>query len=108
MKIPKSVNIMGHEYKIEMVKPSQFRMGKAGDVQIASNGQMGECEYPTRVIRLSKAYEGKLLYFTLLHEIRHGYQFEMGYPQLMHGQVMELDCESFVSFVMSLKKQKIL
>jgi hypothetical protein len=110
VKIPKKINIMGHEYKIEMTTPKEFAGLKNQDshVQIMSNGEVGECEYPTRIIRLSKAVIGKLQYYTLLHEIRHAYQFETGLPQIMTHQVLELDAESFVSLISSLKAQKVI
>ena len=109
MKIPKSVNINGHNYKVIITTSDKFLSGKhkIGHVEILSSGAMGECEFPTRIIRLNKEIKGDLLYYTFLHEIRHGFQFEMGWPQLLSPQVMEIDCETFVSFAMSLKKQGI-
>lgn len=109
MRIPKTVNISGHEYSVKIVSGGQFvGATQKRSLQILSNGTMGECEFPTRVIRINKAVTGPLRYMVFLHEVRHGYQFENGWAQLMGPQAMELDCEQFVSFILSLKKQRLL
>lgn len=108
-KLPRKINVMGHDYAIKIVPPEKMLMhGKQkGDVQILSYGALGECEYPTRIIRLSNLVGGELLYYTLLHELRHAYQFEAGWTQILGTQAMELDCEQFTSMIVSLQKQGI-
>jgi hypothetical protein len=108
MKLKKAYNVMGQWYKVVLVDTKGMRAGrvKKSNVQLLANGSLGECEFPTRVIRLNKELiDGKLLEYTLRHELRHAYQFEMGWPQIMGAQLLEIDCESFVSFVGSMKEQ---
>jgi hypothetical protein len=107
-KLPKEVNVMGHDYAIKLVAPEKMQYGKQKQAMILSSGAVGECEYPTRIIRLSTLVTGALLYYTLLHEIRHAYQFEAGWTQVLGSQAMELDCEQFTSLVVSLQKQGII
>jgi hypothetical protein len=109
LKLPKFVDIAGHKYRVQVVPSEKMMYGrqKAG-VQILSSGPMGECEYPTRIIRINTNVQGELVPITFLHEIKHGHQFENGWTQIMNPAVMEMDCEQFVSLVSSLKKQGIL
>lgn len=97
MKIPKSVNILGHEYKIKRVKQEKLTDGRAG-----------ECEFPTRVITISSEITGEFAYMVLLHEIWHGIQFESGDVQILHDQVIEKHCDRFASVIRSLQKQKVI
>lgn len=110
IKIKSRVNIAGHWYRVMKVSPEEMQYGRTNrrDIQILSSGPMGECEFPTRIIRLNKFFGGPLMELTFMHEIKHGHQFETGWPQIMSPQVMELDCEQFVSLVASLQDQKII
>lgn len=94
MKIKKSVNILGHEYKIKMVEQKAL-----------PEPAVGMCKFPERVILLSKELTGELLKLVFWHECRHAYHFENGDTQILHPQVQEKDCEQFASFISSLKKQ---
>lgn len=100
---------MGHDYKVEIVPPEKFRAGKVNKagIQILNSGILGECEFPTRIIRLNQELDGKLMLYTLVHELRHGFQFELGWPQIMSQQMLEIDCESSVSFIFSMKQQGV-
>lgn len=91
MKIPKSVNVLGHPYRIKMVDHLGLVVG-----------QTGECDYNLREIRLLKGLNKESTFQVLLHEIRHAYQFESGFTQILDHQAMELDADGFVSLVTSL------
>lgn len=111
MKKPSSVNIMGNAYKILYVVPEKLRYGRMKmdfNTMLTGNYGLGECEWPTRTIRLNKQLKGDMLSTTLLHEIKHGQQFELGLTQVLNGHSMEIDADSFVSLIVSLKAQKIL
>ena len=97
MKIPKSINILGHDYKVVWVEPKKMEQNVAGT-----------CSFPDRAIRLSKDLKGEMLWLVFLHECRHAFHYESGHTQIIHPQVQELDCESFASFVSSLKKQGVI
>jgi hypothetical protein len=97
MKLKKSVNILGHEYKVFVLPPSKMPANVAG-----------LCEYPQRTIKLSSELKGEMLWLVLLHECRHAFHYEGGMTQIIHPQVQEIDCESFASFVSSLKKQGVI
>jgi hypothetical protein len=97
MKIPKSVNIMGHEYRIKRLPQDKMPQNR-----------MGECEWPSRVITLSKELTGELAYSVFLHEVWHGVQFESGDTQILHDQVCEKHCDRFASIIRSLQKQKVI
>jgi len=97
MKIKKSVNILGHEYKVKIV-----------DSKYLPDNTVGLCRFPDRIILLSKDLKGEMLQLVFWHECRHAYHFENGDTQILHPQVQEKDCEQFASFVSSLKKQGLL
>ena len=105
---PKSVNIMGHKYKVEYVTPENLKLGQPLKQSIMGNFGLGECEWPTRIIRLNKTMSSDMVYTTLLHEIRHGFHFESGFTQVLNAQTLEIDADSFVSLALSLKRQKII
>jgi hypothetical protein len=96
-RIPKSVNVLGHVYKVQWV-----HQAKLGD-------HRAHVEYPTRIIRMDNELNKNPYYAWLyfLHEVRHAYQFESGMTQLLGQQAMELDADGFASFVASLKSQGI-
>ena len=93
--IPKSVNILGHTYKIVMT------------LDLKGN-EAGVTQFPQRIIKLHKKLTGEMLWLTFLHEIKHAYDFENGDTQLFHPQVQEKQCEQFASFISSLQKQGVL
>jgi hypothetical protein len=97
MKVPKSVNILGHVYQVKRTPQKKL-----------PENTYGLCEFPTRVIKIANELHGELAWLIFLHECRHAYHWEFGFTQIMHPQVQELDCESFASFVLSLKKQGVL
>ena len=99
MKIPKSVNILGHEYKVARVDPVKMTTKAV---------QAGECEWPTRKILISNELAGELAYIVFLHEVWHGVQFESGDTQILHDQVIEKHCDRFASVIRSLQKQKVI
>lgn len=98
-KIPKSVNILGHDYSVSFVDQMKM-MGL----------HKGECIYPDRKINISNSVksnkEWAWTYF--LHELKHGHQFESGMMQILDTQAAELDADSFASLIVSLQKQGIL
>jgi hypothetical protein len=94
MKIRRSVNILGHDYKVK-------REPLGGNVA-------GVTRFPERTIALEKTLKGETLTLTFLHEIWHAYQYENGDMQIMHPQVQEKSCDQFASFIISLKKQKVI
>lgn len=97
MKLKSSVNILGHDYKVKRVNQTTL-----------PENAIGLCKFPQREILLSKDLKGELLFLVFLHECRHAYHWESGDTQILHPQVQEKDCESFASFVSSLKKQGVL
>jgi len=92
----KIINILGHDYKV--TKVPQKRLGE---------GVIGLCIFESKQILLLNSLTGELLYRTLLHELRHAFQYESGFTQLLHPQSQEIDCEQFASFIVSLKRQRI-
>lgn len=90
MKLPKRINISGHFYSIKRVKPD------------AIPGAVGVCQWPERQILLSTEIDGQMLFTTLLHEIRHAWQFESGFTQILHPQSLEVDADSFASLITSI------
>lgn len=99
---------MGHVYKVLYVAPEKLRLGRQSDQTIVGNYGLGECEWPSRIIRLNKTIGEGMMHTTLLHEIRHGFHFENGFTQILNEQTLEIDADSFVSLVLSLKEQKII
>lgn len=96
-KIPKSVNIFGHNYSVKMVTLKQMGANHAGCVR-----------FPQREILIAKEQAAELRWLTFLHEINHARQFEMGLTQVFGSQLAETDCEQFASLISSLQKQGIL
>lgn len=96
-KIPKVVNIFGHEYKVRIVASSKLGAGQAGVVQ-----------FPQRVILIAKEMGHEIRWLTFLHELNHARQFEMGLTQVFGSQLAETDCEQFASLISSLQKQGVL
>lgn len=92
MRIPKSVNVLGHIYKIKIIEETGMHV----------LGHMGECDYGLREIRIIKNLSEEVSFQVLLHEIRHAYQFESGFAQILDAQAMELDADGFVSLITSL------
>jgi len=95
VKIPKAVNILGHNYKIIMTEDLK-------------QNEAGVTLFPQRIIKLHRKLKGDMLWLTFLHEIKHAYDFENGDTQLFHAQVQEKQCEQFASFITSLQKQGVL
>jgi len=96
-KLPKSVNILGHVYQVKIVPQDKL-----------PNGVNGLCEWPTRVISISKDLQGEMAIAVFWHEVWHGVQFENGDMQILHAQVQEKHCDMFSSIISSFKKQGIL
>lgn len=96
IKIPKLVNILGHKYKVIMLHPDKLR------------GRLGECEHPSRIIRIANNLGKELAWTVFLHELKHAQQFECGLTQIMDHQAQEMDCDLFSNFISSLQKQGIL
>lgn len=95
MKRPKSVNILGHEWKIKYV-----------DEKKLPPRSWGMCTYPDRTIHILNKKMCKTMFsVTLLHECRHAWQFESGFSNILDNQAMEIDADSYASFSLSLKKQ---
>jgi hypothetical protein len=90
----KVINVLGHDYKIEIVPQSKLLGGRSG-----------ECEWPTRIIRLSKELKGEMLFIAFWHEVWHASQFESGDMQILHDQVQEKHADRFASMMSSFKKQ---
>ena len=91
MRIPRTINIHGHIWIVEPV--SRVILGK---------GQDGMCYPVTRTIHYYQGLRNQARVATVLHEIRHAYQFESGFTQILDSQAMELDAEGFVGLVLSL------
>lgn len=97
MKIPKSVNVLGHVYPVQIVTEKSL----GGEIA-------GITLFPQRVIKLNKQLVGELRWLTFLHELKHAYDFENGDTQIFDAQAAEKSCESFASFIRSLQKQGVL
>ena len=97
MKVPKTLQIGGHAWTIRLVKQSEMEHEHAG-----------ECHFEKNEIRILKDLTKEQIQRVLLHEIRHAHQWETGMTQVLQAQTMEMDSESFVSLVLSLKKQKVI
>ena len=97
MKIPKFVNIHGHNYKIQLVTADKLK-----------NGEAGVMRFPERVILIAKNMSPEIRWLTFLHEIRHAAQYETGMTQVFGKQLAETDSEIFVSLITSLQKQGVL
>jgi hypothetical protein len=93
----KSVNVLGHDYKITRVSSAKLPINVSAI-----------CKLPEREILLDSELKGTMLELVLLHELRHAYHFESGDTQILDHQAQEKDCEQFASFVTSLKKQGVL
>ncbi len=96
-KIPRTVNVLGHDYQVRLVKPASL-----------GGNTVGRCHHPKRLIEISNELSKEERWLIFLHEIRHAYQFESGDTQIMQSQTQEKDCEQFASFVSSLQKQGVL
>ena len=97
IKIPKKVNICGHDYSVQIVPQKKLNPGEAGVMR-----------FPQRVILIAKEMSPEIRWLTFLHEIRHATQYETGMTQIFGKQLAETDCELFVSFITSLQKQGVL
>ena len=97
MKIPKVVNIHGHEYTVSIVPASKLNPGEAGVMR-----------YPQRLIMIAKEMSPEIRWLTFLHELKHASQYETGLTQIMGKQLAETDSELFASLITSLQKQGIL
>ena len=96
-KAMKSINILGHSWSVEYVTESKL-----------PHGASGICIFNNRSILILKDMTSMIAKLTLLHELRHAMQFECGLTNVLDNQALEMDADSFASFVMSLKKQKVL
>lgn len=67
-----------------------------------NTGEIGSAIYPTRIIKIDNTLSGELLTLTILHELRHAYQFETGLMQILGPQARELDADGFASFLTSI------
>ena len=94
--IPTVINVLGHDYRVEFVKPRE--LGKKS---------VGECLHSKRVIRLSNKLEGDYLLETLDHELEHAWHFESGEENLYTSKEIEKKCDAFASFRSSLRKQGV-
>lgn len=94
-KLPKSVNICGHVFPIKQVRE-------------LSKNVAAEFDPVAEEIRIAVDQPIKEKWRSLLHEIRHAHQYEMGLMQVLHAQALEIDCDSFASLILSLKKQGVL
>lgn len=96
-KIPKVVNVLGHEYTVELVPASSLGRNTAGLTT-----------YPARKIELDESYTGELVWLVFLHELKHAYDYECGLTQIFTPRELEKECDAFASFISSLQKQGIL
>jgi hypothetical protein len=90
MKLPRSLNIHGHTYKI--------RFAKKGELP---NGIEGICIFDDRVLLIERGLPVMRQLHVILHEIKHASQKESGLMQIIDHQAMELDAEAFASLVMA-------
>lgn len=97
MKIPKKVNIGGHDYAIRIVPQEKLHPAHAG-----------ECDFEKKEIRIWKELDKATRHRVLLHEIRHAHHHETGLMQVLQAQAMEMDCDAFASLLLSLKNQRII
>ena len=91
------INVLGHKWSVEYVLEKKLPVGASG-----------LCIFQSRQILILSALPSILAKLTLLHELRHAMQFECGLTNILDNQALELDADSFASFVMSLKKQKVI
>lgn len=97
MKIPKAVNVLGHQYKIKLVSGEDLGQNTAGATF-----------FPQRMILIDKSLHKELLWLTFLHEIKHAFDYENGDTQILTNQTLEKSCDQFASFILSLQKQRVL
>lgn len=98
MRIPKNVIVGGHLWKVILVPENK----------IEDPDTVAHCRYPQRIITLLDNRTDEIMWMDFLHELRHAFQFEMGYTQIFQSQMAEIDADNFSSFIISLQKQKIL
>lgn len=95
-KIPKKVNVLGVDFKVERVAPEKIQ------------NDFGECSIGTRTIKINKNLDGEMAFVTFLHEYRHAVQFVCGSAQFLSHETMEVDSELFAYSVLSLIEQGII
>jgi hypothetical protein len=98
VKLPKSVNVLGHDYSVTIVDQKK----------LPSPSTSAICRYPQREIWICKDLGKELRWLNFLHELRHAFQFEAGLTQILTAQMCEVDCEQFASFIQSLQNQKVI
>jgi len=96
-KLPKKVNVLGHDWKVEVVHPRVFE-----------DKRLGEAEYPKRIIRIGKHTPLDMRWPIFLHELKHAYDYESGMCQILDRQAEEIQADNFATFIMSLQKQGVL
>jgi Zn-dependent peptidase ImmA (M78 family) len=97
MKVPKSVNVLGHVYKVKIATEKQLGADIAGLTL-----------FPQRHILINQTFSTELRWLTFLHELKHALDFENGDTQIFEAQAAEKNCEQFASFITSLQKQGVL
>lgn len=96
-KLPKSVNVHGHDIPICLVEEKELDPENAA-------------EYCPRdqTIKICKGLPIEIQWRLLFHEIRHVHQYHIGLMQILDKQALEMDCDSFSSLIISLKNQGII
>ena len=97
MRLPKSVNVCGHTYKIIVRKDGTLKIPNA----------WGTCSPSKKEIEINAAIPKDRIVRVLLHEIRHAYQTESGLSQLLCDELAEVDAEGFASLVTSIFDVKL-
>jgi hypothetical protein len=96
-KLPKMVNILGHNIPIKLVAECELEPENAAEFCPVEQS-----------IKIMKTLPVEVQWRLLFHEIRHVHQFHSGLMQILDRQALEMDCDSFASIIISLKQQKII
>lgn len=81
---PQVINVFGKSYKIEYKEMDELH---------------GECHNTRATIEIEQSQEGKELIHTLLHEYFHAVIYRVGLGQVLHGDIEEIICETFATFL---------
>jgi len=93
-------------YKKINVNQSKYSIFKAKGL-LSANGIYGHCDRDKKVIVIDESLKGEDFNLTLLHEIRHAFQFEYGFSQILSPDTMELDAELSANFMNTVFQWKL-
>lgn len=67
---------------------------------IEKQGLMGLCDPNTKTITIAKELVGEEYWSTLIHEMVHARDFELGFDQVLSAQAMEVNAETMAKVLM--------